>query len=74
MLVLTRKVDESITIGDEIKVKVLEIDGNKIKLGIEAPQDVEIHRQEIYEQIEAENKEAARQAIDNLDELMDIFD
>ncbi|WP_058306689.1 carbon storage regulator CsrA [Gracilibacillus massiliensis] len=59
MLVLTRKLNEAIQIGDEIEVKVLAIDGEQIKLGISAPKNVEIHRQEIYQAIQAENNEAA---------------
>lgn len=51
MLVLTRKKDESIVINDVIKVTVVEIRGDKVRLGIEAPRDVDVHRQEVYEQI-----------------------
>ncbi len=55
MLVLTRKVGESITIGDDISVRVLEVNGQNIKLGINAPRSVSIHRQEIYDKIKEEN-------------------
>lgn len=58
MLVLTRKIGESIHIGNEIVVKVVAIEGDQIKLGIEAPRNVDIHRTEIYEQILNANKEA----------------
>lgn len=51
MLVLTRRLGESITIGDNIKVTVVDIDGNQIKLGIEAPRDIEIYREELFERI-----------------------
>lgn len=51
MLVLTRKKNESIIIDDVIKVTVVEIRGDKVRLGIEAPHEIEVHRQEIYEQI-----------------------
>ena len=51
MLVLTRKKNESIVISDNIKVTVVEIRGDKVRLGIEAPREIEVHRQEVYEQI-----------------------
>ncbi len=52
MLVLTRKAGESIIIGDNIEITVIETKGDQIKLGIKAPKDVDIHRKEIYETIE----------------------
>ncbi len=51
MLVLTRRLGESITIGDNIKIIVVDIDGNQVKLGIEAPRQIEIYREELYEKI-----------------------
>ena len=51
MLVLTRKKNESIVINDTIRVTVVEIRGDKVRLGIEAPREIEVHRQEVYEQI-----------------------
>ena len=59
MLVLTRKSDEKITIGDDVVVSVLEIKGSQVKLGIEAPKGVAVHRSEIYERIQDENLLAA---------------
>lgn len=58
MLVLTRKVGESIMIGDGIEVKIIGIDGDQVKLGIEAPRHIKVHRQEIFETIQEENKAA----------------
>ncbi|MBN1849912.1 MAG: carbon storage regulator CsrA [Deltaproteobacteria bacterium] len=55
MLVLTRKVDESITIGNHITVSILGIRGNQVKLGVEAPKDIPINRTEICESIKQEN-------------------
>jgi carbon storage regulator len=55
MLILTRKVGERITIGDDITIRLLEIKGSQVKLGIDAPMSISIHRQEIYERIREEN-------------------
>jgi carbon storage regulator len=60
MLVLTRKEDESIMIGDSIEIKVLELRENQVKLGIEAPRSIPVHRKEVYLSIKNENEEAAR--------------
>ncbi len=60
MLVLGRKLDESIIIGENIKIKVVSIDRGVVKLGIEAPKDVSILREELLEQIKNSNKEASK--------------
>ncbi|WP_428909636.1 carbon storage regulator CsrA [Niallia sp. Krafla_26] len=59
MLVLTRKTGEAIQIGDDIEIKIVSVKGDQIKLGINAPKNVEIHRKEIYLEIQKENKSAA---------------
>ncbi|HLQ72719.1 MAG TPA: carbon storage regulator CsrA [Bacillota bacterium] len=59
MLVLSRKIKESIMIGEEIEIKVLAIEGDQVKLGVEAPKSVDIYRKEIYVAIKEENSEAA---------------
>ncbi len=59
MLVLTRKVNQSIIIGSNIEVVVLEVRGEQVRLGIKAPRDVTVHRQEIYDQILEENQAAS---------------
>jgi carbon storage regulator len=69
MLVLTRKVGESVKIGDDIELKILSIDGEQIKLGIEAPREIAIHRKEVYLAIEQENNAAADTSIDLLNLL-----
>jgi carbon storage regulator len=56
MLILTRKIGECITIGDRIKVYVMEIKGRQVRLGIEAPQEAAVHREEVYERILEENR------------------
>ena len=58
MLALARKVNESIMIGNDIEITVLEIKGNQIKLGVKAPKSVPIYRKELYVQIQEENKQA----------------
>lgn len=60
MLVLSRHRDESIMIGDDIILTIVDIRGDKVRLGIQAPQDVPVHRQEVYEAIKRENERATR--------------
>jgi len=69
MLVLTRKVGESITIGENIEITVLEMKGDQVKIGIEAPKSVDIHRKEVYVSIQEENKRATK----NVNKLHEIF-
>jgi carbon storage regulator len=59
MLVLSRQRDESIMIGDNIVVTIVDIRGDKVRLGINAPSEIPVHRQEIYEAIQRENRRAA---------------
>jgi len=60
MLVLSRHRDESIIIGDDIVITIVDIRGDKVRLGIEAPSDVPVHRQEVYEAIQRENRKASQ--------------
>jgi carbon storage regulator len=60
MLVLSRQRDESIIIGDNIVVTVVDVRGDKVRLGIDAPREVSVHRREVYEAIQRENREAAK--------------
>jgi carbon storage regulator len=60
MLILTRKSDESIIIGNNIEIKVLKVQGNQVHIGIDAPRDISVYRQEIYEQIRQENENAVQ--------------
>jgi carbon storage regulator len=69
MLVLTRKLNEAIQIGHDIEITVLAISGDQVKLGINAPKHVEIHRKEIYLAIQKENSEASLASKDLLRKL-----
>ena len=60
MLVLSRQRDESIMIGDNIVVTIVDIRGDKVRLGINAPSEIPVHRQEVYEAIQRENLRASR--------------
>lgn len=73
MLILTRKLGESITIGDDIKVTVLGIYGRQVRLGIEAPLKVVVHREEIYVKIQNENQKAARTIKEDLANVMQVL-
>ena len=59
MLVLTRRAGESVMIGDDVVITVLEARGDVIRLGIQAPRDVQVHREEVYQELQAVNREAA---------------
>ena len=59
MLILTRRIGEKLMIGDDISVTILGVKGNQVRLGVHAPEDVAIHRQEIFDRIREEEKESA---------------
>jgi carbon storage regulator len=73
MLVLTRKAGQSLVIGDNIVIKILDFKGDNIKIGIEAPKQITVHRQEVFEAIRQENKAAAltSKSIPNLPNLQE---
>ncbi len=73
MLILTRKLGEQITIGDDIVIRVVDIKGGQVKLGIEAPRHIEVHREEIYERIKKENLLAAQIASSDLLDAADLL-
>ncbi|AMO84401.1 Carbon storage regulator [Solibacillus isronensis B3W22] len=66
MLVLSRKKGETIMIGDQIEVKVISVEGDQVKLGIIAPKTVKVHRSEVFEAIQKQNKEALAISVDAL--------
>lgn len=66
MLVLSRQRDETIMIGDDIEITVVDIRGDKVRLGITAPNTIPVHRKEVYEAIQRENREAAKVRMEDL--------
>ena len=66
MLVLSRQRDETIMIGDDIEITIVDIRGDKVRLGITAPATIPVHRKEVYDAIQRENREAARVKMEDL--------
>jgi carbon storage regulator len=73
MLVVTRKKEEKLIIGNEIEVQVLKIGKDSVRIGIKAPQDVSVHRYEVYEQILAANLAASRSQLPQKQVLSDLI-
>ena len=63
MLILSRKINEKIMIGDDISVSIIEIRGDQVRIGVDAPKTVKVFRQEVFDAIKAENKAAAQSAV-----------
>lgn len=76
MLILTRRINETLNIGDEVQVTVLGIKGNQVRIGINAPRDVPVHREEIYQRIKREEQRGSAGAEDasSEDESFDYSD
>jgi carbon storage regulator len=74
MLILSRKEDEKILIDEDIKISIVEIKGNQVKIGIEAPQDVEILREEVFKSVEKENIQATKERKVGLKQLKNFVD
>lgn len=71
MLVLTRKLGEGIVIGDDVTITIVEMKGGNVRIGIEAPRDKKIYRQEVFNRIVEENREAAQWNMTDLDTISD---
>jgi carbon storage regulator len=73
VLVLTRKLGEVLRIGQGITVRIIDVKGKQIKIGIEAPSDLLIYREEVYEKIQAENRLSSSLAMDAFDQIKEAF-
>lgn len=73
MLILTRKLGESINIGEDIKISVLGIHGRQVRIGIDAPLDVVVHREEIYVKIQEENRKASKSISNDLKDMVSLI-
>lgn len=73
MLVLARKPNQSIMIGDDIEIKIVDVRGDQVKIGISAPKKIAVHRKEVYEEIKRQNKEALESNYKSLTSLSDIL-
>ena len=66
MLVLSRQRDETIMIGDDVEITIVDIRGDKVRLGISAPRHIQVHRKEVYDAIKRENQSAAKMNVDEV--------
>lgn len=74
MLVLTRKVGESIAIGDDVKIIVMQIKGKQVRLGIKAAPTTVVHREEVFQRIQEENLKASQSPLGSIDAARELFD
>jgi len=73
MLVLTRKLGESIAIDDHIKIRIVQIKGKQVRIGIEAPKDTKIHREEVYMAIQDQNQQSVQVSQDKVKNISKLF-
>lgn len=73
MLALSRKTGESVMLGNDIELTILEVKGEQVKLGIKAPKSVAIYRKELFEQIQASNQEAVQNAVSAINNINELF-
>jgi carbon storage regulator len=73
VLILTRRVGESIVVGDDVTVTVFEVRGDAVRIGIDAPRSVQVHRQEVYEELQRANEQAVSPSDDAIESLRDAI-
>ncbi|MCR5079751.1 MAG: carbon storage regulator CsrA [Treponema sp.] len=69
MLILSRKIDQKIRIGDDITLTIIDVKGDQVKIGVEAPGNVKVYRQEVFDAIQSENKAANQISVESLKNL-----
>ena len=74
MLVLTRKIGETIVIDDDVRITIVQIKGKQVRVGVDAPKDTKIHREEIYQAIQEENRSAMKSMATDLNQLNNTKD
>ena len=73
MLILTRKIGETVAIGDEVKVRVVDVKGRQVRLGIIAPASCAVHREEVFQRIQEQNRQSVDPAPSDLEALADLW-
>jgi carbon storage regulator len=74
VLILTRKINQSIMIGDQIEIVVVEVRGDQVKLGIKAPKNISVHRSEVYKEIQEQNKKASKTLkLESIKQIENLF-
>jgi carbon storage regulator len=74
VLILTRKINQSIMIGDQIEIIVVEVRGDQVKLGIKAPKNISVHRSEVYKEIQEQNKKASKTLkLESIKQIENLF-
>jgi carbon storage regulator len=73
MLILTRKLGEVIAVGDEIKIVILEIKGRQVRIGVQAPKNTKVYREELYRLISEQNRESSQSDSDGIDDILSIL-
>lgn len=73
MLILTRKIGETVAIGDDVKVQVVDVKGRQVRLGITAPPSCAVHREEVFQRIQEQNRQSVDPAPSDLEALADLW-